>query len=117
VIAKRQQRQSCRSRGRPKPARQSSAEDPTLVSVLRDIRLRLSVIRSVTYTASIALKFYSAEADVEVAVTLQRCVGDELDRQLERLDDLLKRMGAHSATTDSGSTDSRNVIRASRGAP
>jgi hypothetical protein len=65
-----------------------------------DIRHRLAVIRSVTYTASVALKFQRADVEVDVAITLQRCAGDELDRQVERLDDLLKRLGVDQERLD-----------------
>jgi hypothetical protein len=54
----------------------------------------------VTYTASVALKFHRADVETDVAITLQRCVGDELDRQVERLDDLLKRFGADQERLD-----------------
>jgi hypothetical protein len=83
-----------------KPASQSQDHGPTLVALLTDIRHRLAVIRSVTYTASVALKFHRADVEADVATTLQRCVGDELDRQVERLDDLLKRFGADQERLD-----------------
>jgi hypothetical protein len=83
-----------------KPAAQSQDNEPTLVALLMDIRHRLAVIRSVTYTASVALKFLRADVEADVAITLQRCAGDELDRQVERLDDLLKRLGVDQERLD-----------------
>jgi hypothetical protein len=46
---------------------------------------------AVAYVTSAALKAQDADSDTDAAVTLQRCVGDELDRQIERLDFLAAR--------------------------
>jgi hypothetical protein len=46
-----------------------SQDGPTLVTALQDIRHRLAIIRSVTYTASVALKFHRADVEADVAVT------------------------------------------------
>jgi hypothetical protein len=83
-----------------KPAAQSQDHGLTLVALLMDIRHRLAVIRSVTYTASVALRFHRADIDADVGITLQRCAGDELDRQVERLDDLLKMLGVDQERLD-----------------
>jgi hypothetical protein len=37
-----------------------------------------------------ALRAQSADRDAQVALCLQRCAGDEIDRQIERIDTLLK---------------------------
>lgn len=51
---------------------------------LLDIRNRLTIAMAA------ALRGQNADSDTEIATTLQRCVGDELDRQVERLDALAR---------------------------
>jgi hypothetical protein len=46
---------------------------------------------AIAYVTSAALKAQDADSDNEAALVLQRCVADELDRQLERLDVLADR--------------------------
>jgi hypothetical protein len=58
-------------------------------SQLADIRLRLAIAMAVAYLTSAALKAREADSDAEAALALQRAVGDELDRQIERLDAII----------------------------
>jgi hypothetical protein len=58
-------------------------------TTLTDLRLRLVNVRSLAYVASAALKLDRADAAQDVAIVLQRYVGDELDRQIERIDTLI----------------------------
>jgi len=72
------------------PARRSAfAGPPSVPIVLRDIRQRLSVVQSVAYTAAAALRSQQADVDADVAETLRRCIGDEVQRQLQRLDGVI----------------------------
>jgi hypothetical protein len=41
---------------------------------------------AVVYVTGAALKAQDADSDAEAALILQRSIGDELDRQIERLD-------------------------------
>jgi hypothetical protein len=59
--------------------------------VLSDIGLRLKVAMAATVVCGAALKSQNADSDADAAVVLQRCVADELDRQIERLDILAAR--------------------------
>lgn len=52
----------------------------TVLPALREVHCRLTTLRSVVLTASLALRFQRAECDADIAETLQRCVSDELDR-------------------------------------
>jgi hypothetical protein len=72
-----------------KSARRRQKESPSNVSTLREVRARLAIARAAAYTASAALRQQNADADAEIALTLQRCLGDELDRQIERLTALI----------------------------
>ena len=56
---------------------------------LQEIRNRLEIAMSVTYVTGAALKDQGADVDREAALALQRCVGDELDRQIECIDNLI----------------------------
>jgi len=57
--------------------------------VLRDVTHHLKTVMAVAYTASAALKHQNADGDVNAALALQRCVGDELDRQIGRIEALI----------------------------
>jgi hypothetical protein len=65
------------------------ARDGVPAAVLTDIRRHLQVAQAVVYVCSAALRHQNADSDNEIATTLQRCVGDELDRQIKRLDVLI----------------------------
>jgi hypothetical protein len=73
---------------RPKSVSISSPVIP--LTELTDIRRRLDVVRAIAYVCSAALEHQDADADMDVSRVLQRAVGDELDRQIERLDTLLR---------------------------
>ena len=60
-----------------------------LTALLQDLRERLSVVCAVVLTAAAALKSQSADIDADVSMTLRHCVGNELDRQIERIDNLI----------------------------
>jgi hypothetical protein len=64
----------------------------TVRSELTDVRLRLAVAMSAAYLVSAALKGQEADSDSDSARVLQRCVGDTLDRQIERIDRLLTQL-------------------------
>jgi hypothetical protein len=84
------------SSARPRPGRNNhsiSHSEPPIGRVLVDIRLRLAVAMAVVYVTSAALKAQDADSDADAALVLQRSVGDELDRQIERLDALAIRCG------------------------
>ncbi len=74
---------------RSDPTTPSPTGHSALAAALRDIRRRLAVARSTAYTAATALRYECSDIDDDVAVTLQRCVGDEVDRQIERIDMLI----------------------------
>ena len=59
-------------------------------ATLRDICQRLEAVRSIAQTSSAALKFQRADIDADVAIVIQHCIADEIDRQLERIDNLLR---------------------------
>jgi SUMO ligase MMS21 Smc5/6 complex component len=67
----------------PRPQPQSFHSD------LLDIRHRLSIAMACAYVASTALKCQEADADKDAAVTIQRCVADELHRQIDRIERVL----------------------------
>jgi hypothetical protein len=71
--------------------RQLAAEASKPLSMLSDISVRLKVAMAATVVCGAALKSQNADSDEDAAVVLQRCVADELDRQIERLDILAVR--------------------------
>lgn len=56
---------------------------------LRDIRDSLDVASAVAYVCAATLKAQAADRDIEVALCLQRCVGDELFGQIQHINRLL----------------------------
>jgi uncharacterized protein (UPF0254 family) len=67
-------------------SRYSSKVLPTLAN----IRAHLGIALAAAAVASLALKRQNAEGDADVALLLQRCVADEISRQIDRLDEILK---------------------------
>ena len=65
------------------------ARDGAPARALRAIRARLEIASAVAYVCAAALREQATEIDTEVALSLQRCVGDEVDRQTESIDRLL----------------------------
>jgi hypothetical protein len=69
-------------------AQASSAPSMPLRSaaaVLADVRRRLEIVGAVASVTHAALRRQAADADHD-AITIQRCVADELDRQVEEID-------------------------------
>ena len=85
-------------KSRRKPATLSKATTDAIRAVrncastdaLCDIRKKLEVVMAVVCVSAAALRAQRADDDTEVALCLQRCAGDEIDRQIERLDTLLE---------------------------
>lgn len=44
------------------------------------------------FTACAALKFQNAELDEDIALVVGRCVGDEIDRQIEAINRVIGRL-------------------------
>ena len=79
-----QTRSSHVARRRPTP-RPSSLPHNTS-SCLRQMRTRLETVRAIVHLSSATLRAQQSDADTDVALILQRCVGDVLDREIETLD-------------------------------
>lgn len=91
AIAKRLAKRK-RYTGKPSPTevlRESRDGIPS--AALTEMRRKLMVVRATAYVCASALAHEAADEDVDVGLVLQRSVGDELDRQLERLDQILER--------------------------
>jgi len=61
----------------------------TVIPALHEVPRRLTTMRSVVLTASLALRFQQVDYDTDIAETLQRCVSAELDRLIWRLHGVL----------------------------
>jgi hypothetical protein len=73
-------------RGRAVPGTRATGQ----TDALREIRSKLEIAMAVVCISSAALRVQSADNDAVVALCLQRCAGDEIDRQIERIDALLE---------------------------
>jgi len=60
--------------------------------MLSAVRLRLKFIMAAAFTICAALQFQNAELDADIALVLGRCVGDEIDRQIEAIDRVVARL-------------------------
>jgi hypothetical protein len=74
---------------RPKP-RPVPPESPA--RILSAVRLRLKFVMAAAFTVCAALKFQNAELDEDIALIVGRCVGDEIDRQIEAIDLMIGRL-------------------------
>lgn len=77
-----------KARGRPKKVPPPTI--PVSVPALEKIRINIGIARTVALTVSVALEKQNADDDSDIATTLRVCVINELDRQLERIDAILK---------------------------
>jgi hypothetical protein len=76
---------------RPKPisTRMSRA---SAAAMLSEVRQRLELVMAIAYIASAALKSPHADSGAGVALALQRCIGDEIGRQLEDIGWVARRL-------------------------
>ena len=74
-------------RARPRPVPPESAE-----RILSAVRLRLKFVMAAAFTVCAALRFQNAELDEDIALIVGRCVGDEVDRQIEAIDRVIGRL-------------------------
>lgn len=72
-----------------RPASPPVAPIESAATALRHVRERLEIIRAVIVVSRLALDAQAADADHDIAVTLRRCVTDELERQIEQIDGIL----------------------------
>jgi hypothetical protein len=61
-------------------------------AMLSEVRQRLELVMVIAYIASAALKSPHADNDAGVALALQRCIGDEIGRQLEDIGWVTRRL-------------------------
>jgi hypothetical protein len=89
------------SRSRPAASRRKPSR-PKLIStrmsrtsaaaMLSEVRQRLELVMAIAYISSAALKSQNADSDAGVALALQRCIGDEIGRQLEEIGWVVRRL-------------------------
>lgn len=60
--------------------------------ILSAVRQRLKFVMAAAFTVCAALKFQNAELDADIALIVGRCVGDEIDRQIEAVDRVIARL-------------------------
>jgi hypothetical protein len=95
---------------RPRPAasgRKPSRHKPistrmsrtAAAAMLSEVRQRLELVMAIAYIASAALKSPHADSDAGVALALQRCIGDEIGRQLEDIGWVTRRLTDKPAAT------------------
>ena len=86
-------RNSTRAKGR-RIVKPPAPKPPTVADTLIKVRNGIEIAMSVAYVTGAALKDQGADVDREAALALQRCVGDELDRQIERIDGLISEVAS-----------------------
>lgn len=63
--------------------------DGVSATALREIRRKLDIASAVAYVCAATLRAQAADCDNEVALCLQRCVGDVLFEQIQHINRLL----------------------------
>jgi hypothetical protein len=75
---------------RRKPATPSRTNpSASVVAALTEVRRRLELAEAVAIVTCAALRAQAADSDQEAALVLQRCVVDEIDRQIEEIDSVI----------------------------
>lgn len=87
-----------RIKRRPVPAPTARFDPTSAVGILSAVRRRLKFVMAAAFTVSAALEFQNAEMDAEVALIVGRCVGDEIDRQIEEIDGVIAIMAGARAS-------------------
>lgn len=64
------------------------------------------------FTVCAALKFQNAELDEDIALIVGRCVGDEIDRQIEAIDRVIGRLRALEGEKPRDNHQSGSAVRA-----
>lgn len=86
------------ARSLPRRAKRHPVPAPTSpVGILSAIRRHLKFVMAAAFTVSAALQFQDAEMDAEVALIVGRCIGDEIDRQIEALDRVIAELSGTGA--------------------
>lgn len=80
-----------KARSVPRRVKRYPAPD-SAAGVLSAVRLRLKFVMAAAFTISAALQFQNAELDADIALIVGRCVGDEIDRQIEAIDRVIGRL-------------------------
>jgi hypothetical protein len=75
--------------------------DGVPTTALEEIHHKLEIAGAVAYICAATLRAQAADYDTDIALCLQRCVGDEIDRQMGQIDGLLGR----ERTFDDGERD------------
>ena len=65
--------------------------DGAASAALREVHRKLEIAGTVAYVCAATLRAQMTGYDTDVALCLQRCVGDEIDRQIQQIDGLLER--------------------------
>lgn len=87
-----------RAKRHPAPPANMGPTSP--VGILSAVRRRLKFVMAAAFTVSAALEYQNAEMDAEVALIVGRCVGDEIDRQIEEIDRVIASLaGARASPT------------------
>lgn len=90
AAAKNTRARNARSVPRRSRSRRVPPEAPE--GILSAVRLRLKFVMAAVFTVCAALRFQNAELDADIALIVGRCVGDEIDRQIEAIDRVIARM-------------------------
>lgn len=85
-------------RAQRRPAPQANTGPTSTVGILSAVRRRLKFVMAAAFTVSAALEYQNAEMDAEVALIVGRCVGDEIDRQVEEIDRVIATLSGTRAS-------------------
>lgn len=81
-----------KARSVPRRVKRHPMPSDSAAGMLSAVRLRLKFVMAAAFTICAALQFQNAELDAEIALMVGRCVGDEIDRQIEAIDRVIARL-------------------------
>ncbi|HEV2325059.1 MAG TPA: hypothetical protein VGS10_14005 [Terracidiphilus sp.] len=91
-----------KARSVPHHAKRRPVSPDSAAGILSAVSRRLKFVMAAAFTVCAALEFQNAEIDAEFALVLGRCVGDEVDKQIEAIDRVIARLSGSRANAAAG---------------
>lgn len=81
-----------KARSVPRRAKHRPISPDSPAGMLSAVRRRLKFVMAAAFTVCAALEFQNADLDADIALIVGRCVGDEIDLQIEVIDRVIARL-------------------------
>lgn len=91
-----------RARSVPHHAKRRPVPPDSAAGILSAVTRRLKFVMAAAFTVCAALESQNAELDAEFGLVLGRCVGDEVDKQIEAIERVIARLAGSRANAAVG---------------